>query len=141
MSVTKFRVERLVGRHVANPLVGLLERAGIRSTLMAELETTGRRSGAPRRIPITATVDPAGAWVISQHGRRSGWAHNITADPRVRLRHGDTWHTGTAAFVDNDDVTARAESFARHPLARLAARAAFRALQSDPVSVRITFDS
>ncbi|MGQ0482850.1 MAG: nitroreductase/quinone reductase family protein [Pseudonocardia sp.] len=139
-ALTKFRFERLVGRYLANPAVAALDRMGIRPPMIAELETTGRRSAIPRRVPVAVTVDADGAWLIAQHGRRSGWGHNIDADPRVRLGLRDGWRTGTAVFVDADDVTARAESFARRPAARRAARTAFRALQSTPISVRVTFD-
>ncbi|MGW5571052.1 nitroreductase family deazaflavin-dependent oxidoreductase [Nocardia thailandica] len=136
----KFRVERALGRYVANPAVRVLDRLGVRTTLAAELETTGRRSGAARRVPVAAAFDADGAWVISQHGRRSGWGANISADPRVRIRQGERWRTGTARWVPEDDVDARARTFAAHPAFAAVTAATFRALQSAPVSVRITFD-
>jgi deazaflavin-dependent oxidoreductase (nitroreductase family) len=135
----KFKFERQVGRSVVNPLVAALERVGVRSALVVELETIGRKSGLPRRIPLAGTADERGVWVISQHGRRSGWAHNIEADPRVRVRVADHWRNGTAEFRPDDDVVARARSFGRGKLSRLTAAAVFRALQSDPIPVRITY--
>ncbi|WP_107659189.1 nitroreductase family deazaflavin-dependent oxidoreductase [Nocardia suismassiliense] len=138
-AVRKFRRERLVGRYLANPAVGLLDRLGIRSALLAELETTGAKTGQPRRVPVTVSIDEQGAWLISQHGRRSGWARNIVADPKVRLRQGKRWYTGTAAFVPNDDVVARARSFAKGRVPESAAEWTMKALESDPISVRITF--
>ena len=138
--VRKFRFERNVGRIVVNPLVAALDRAGIRSALVVELETIGRKSGQPRQVPLTGSADNDGVWLISQHGHRSGWAHNITADPRVRIKVNGRWRTGSAVFVPDDDVRARARSFARGKIAGAATAAAMRALQSDPISVRITFD-
>ncbi|WP_405160981.1 nitroreductase family deazaflavin-dependent oxidoreductase [Nocardia sp. NBC_01499] len=138
-AVRKFRRERLIGRYLANPAVGLLDRIGIRSALLAELETTGAKTGQPRRVPVTVSVDDQGAWLISQHGRRSGWARNIVADPKVRLRQGKRWYTGTAAFVPDDDVIARARSFAKGRVPESAAEWTMKALESDPISVRITF--
>jgi deazaflavin-dependent oxidoreductase (nitroreductase family) len=138
--VRKFRFERQVGRRVVNPLVAALERAGIRSALVVELETTGRKSGQPRRVPLTGSADDGGVWLISQHGHRAGWAYNITADPRVKVKVNGHWRTGTAAFVPDDDVRARARSFASGKIARAATAAAIRALESDPITVRITFD-
>ncbi|PXX68727.1 deazaflavin-dependent oxidoreductase (nitroreductase family) [Nocardia tenerifensis] len=138
-AVRKFRRERLIGRYLANPAVGLLDRLGVRSALLAELETTGAKTGQPRRVPVTVSVDDRGAWLISQHGRRSGWARNIAADPKVRLRQGKRWHTGTAAFVPDDDVVARARSFAKGRVPESAAEWTMKALESDPISVRITF--
>ncbi|WP_338767200.1 nitroreductase family deazaflavin-dependent oxidoreductase [Nocardia vulneris] len=138
-AVRKFRRERFFGRYFANPAVGLLDRVGIRSALLAELETIGAKTGQPRRVPVTVSIDPDGAWLISQHGRRSGWARNIVADPKVRLRQGKRWYTGTAAFVPDDDVVARARSFATGHIPESAAEWTMKALESDPISVRITF--
>jgi deazaflavin-dependent oxidoreductase (nitroreductase family) len=135
----KFRRERFIGRYLANPAVGLLDRIGIRSAMIAELETIGAKSGAPRRVPVTVSIDSDGAWVISQHGHRAGWARNITANPIVRLRHGKRWYTGTAAFVPDDDVVARARSFAKGRVSESATAWTIKALESDPISVRITF--
>ncbi|MEU1546859.1 nitroreductase family deazaflavin-dependent oxidoreductase [Nocardia sp. NPDC005745] len=138
-AVRKFRRERLIGRYLVNPAVGLLDRLGVRSPLIAELETVGARSGRPRRVPVTASIDETGAWLISQHGYRSGWARNIAADPHVRLRQGSHWRTGTAAFVPEDDVVARSRTFAEGRVKAAVAERTMKALESDPISVRITF--
>lgn len=135
----KFRRERIIGRYLANPAVGLLDRIGIRSSMLAELETIGAKSGRPRRVPVTVSIDDEGAWLISQHGHRAGWARNIAANPQVRLRQGKRWYTGTAAFAPDDDVVARARSFARGRTSESATAWTIKALESDPISVRITF--
>ena len=116
-----------------------LNRIGIGTTLATELETIGRRTGRLRRVPVAAAFDDTGAWLISQHGTRSGWTANITADPHVRIREGERWRTGTAQLVPDDDVDARARTFASHPAFAALTAATFRALQSAPISVRITF--
>ena len=137
----KFKFERRVGRAVVNPLVAAMERIGIRSSLVVELETTGAKTGLPRRVPLTGRADETGLWVISQHGRRAGWAHNIAADPRVRVRVNRQWRTGTATFEPDDNVRARARSFGGDgKIGQSAAALTMRAMESDPVSVRITFD-
>lgn len=139
-AVRKFRLERFIGRYVANPAVGTLRRCGIRTSLATDFETVGRQTGKTRTVPVSAAFDEDGAWIISQHGRRSGWALNIDANPRVRIRQRNTWRTGTARFVPEDDVAARVRSFATRPLFAPLVSAGFAALQSDPISVRITFD-
>ncbi len=139
-ALRKFKFERQVGRTIVNPLVGALDRLGIRASSTVELETTGAKSGQPRRVPLTGRADADGVWVISQHGRRAGWAHNITANPNVRVRVNNQWRSGTAAFVPDDDVVARARSFGGNTkLGQSATALGMRALQSDPISVRITF--
>jgi deazaflavin-dependent oxidoreductase (nitroreductase family) len=81
-----------------------------------------------------------GVWVISQHGRRAGWAHNIAANPKVRVRIDNQWRSGTATFEPDDDVRARARSFGASKVSQSAAALAMRAMESDPISVRIRFD-
>lgn len=132
-TLTKFRRERAIGRYVMNPLVKVLTRLGVHTALATELETTGRRTGRARQVPVSAQFDADGAWVICQHGTRSGWGSNITANPNVRIRQGNRWRTGVATFRPDDDVVARGRKFGR-----LGGSVA-RALETAPVSVRIEF--
>jgi deazaflavin-dependent oxidoreductase (nitroreductase family) len=140
-ALRKFKFERQVGRMIVNPLVAALDKIGIRGSSTVELETTGSKTGQPRRVPLTGRADDTGVWVISQHGKRAGWAHNITADPKVRVRVKNRWREGTAAFVPDDDVVARGRSFGGDSkLSQSVTALGMRALQSDPISVRITFN-
>jgi deazaflavin-dependent oxidoreductase (nitroreductase family) len=136
----KFKFERRVGRVVMNPVVAVLDRVGIRSSLVVELETTGAKSGQPRRVPLAGREDGNDLWVISQHGRRAGWAYNIAANPNVRVRVNNQWRSGTATFEPDDDVRARARSFGGNgKLSQSATALTMRATESDPISVRIRY--
>jgi len=136
----KFKFERQLGRAVMNPVVAALDKIGLRSSLVVELETTGAKSGEPRRVPLAGRADDTGVWVISQHGRLAGWAYNIAADPKVRVRVNNEWRTGTATFEPQDDVRARARSFGGDgKLSKSATVLTMRAMESDPISVRITY--
>lgn len=42
-------------------------------------------------------------WVVAEHGRRADYVRNIEQDPRVRLRFGRSWRTGTAMVLPDDD--------------------------------------
>ncbi|MBB3038231.1 nitroreductase family deazaflavin-dependent oxidoreductase [Hoyosella altamirensis] len=137
-TLRKFKFERAVGRYIANPAVRVLSSLGLRTSFATELETIGRKSGQTRRVPVSAAFDETGAWVISQHGKRSGWGLNITANPTVRIRQGNRWRTGIAEFRPEDDVTARARTFGPQAISSITA-AGFQALQSTPISVRISF--
>ena len=140
-ALRKFKMERRVGRAIVNPLVAALDKIGIRSSTVVELETTGAKSGEPRRVPLAGRADDNDLWVISQHGRRAGWAYNIAANPNVRVRVNNEWRTGTATFEPDDDVRARARSFGGNGrLSQSATALTMRAMESDPISVRITFD-
>ena len=137
----KFKFERRVGRIVMNPLVAALDKIGVRSQLVVELETTGAKSGRPRRVPLAGREDGNDLWVISQHGRRAGWAHNIAANPNVRVRVNNQWRSATAAFEPDDDVRARARSFGGGGrFGQSATALTMRAMESDPISVRIALD-
>jgi deazaflavin-dependent oxidoreductase (nitroreductase family) len=79
------------------------------------LETTGRRSGQPRRVPLArGPVDGRVAWLISVHGAHASFAHNIAADSRVRLKLRGRWYDGTAELLPLDEERlARFNRYAR----------------------------
>jgi deazaflavin-dependent oxidoreductase (nitroreductase family) len=131
-TLRKFRRERAVGR-LLNPAVQVLSRIGLRTALATELETVGRKTGQVRRVPVSAQFDHDGAWIISQHGTRSGWGRNIVDNPNIRLRQGSAWHSGVATFRPDDDVVARGRKFGR------VGAKVVKALETTPVSVRIDF--
>jgi hypothetical protein len=80
-------------------------------------------------------------WVISQHGRRAGWAYNIAAEPRVLVRVNNQWRSGTATFKPDDDVRAWARSCGGDGrLSQSATALTMLAMESDPISVRIAYD-
>lgn len=74
------------------------------------LETTGRRTGLPRRTPVaTGLSEPAGMWLNAVHGNAADWVKNIGVQPRVRVRVRGRWRTGLATLHPVD--TRRAPSF------------------------------
>jgi deazaflavin-dependent oxidoreductase (nitroreductase family) len=132
-TLRKFRRERALGRYLLNPAVKGLSRLGVRTAMATELETIGRKTGQVRRVPVSAQFDNNGAWVISQHGNRSGWGRNIADNPNIRMRQRNQWRAGVATFRPDDDVVARGRKFGR-----LGAKMV-KALETTPVSVRIDF--
>jgi deazaflavin-dependent oxidoreductase (nitroreductase family) len=88
-----------------NPLV--LRLAGV-APWWVVLETRGRRSGLPRRVPLArGPVSGSTAWLIAVHGEHADFARNIAACPEVRLRLGGRWHEGTAALAPLDPAVLR----------------------------------
>jgi deazaflavin-dependent oxidoreductase (nitroreductase family) len=72
------------------------------------LETTGRRTGLPRRVPLArGPVEHGVAWLIAVHGVHASFAANIGADPRVRLKMNGRWRAGTAALAPLDHAALR----------------------------------
>jgi deazaflavin-dependent oxidoreductase (nitroreductase family) len=134
---TKRRWEILIGRYTANPMMRAMFKLGITPPGMALVETVGRRSGALRHTPIVCSGEGDTLWLIAQHGRHAGWVRNFEANPQVRVRLGRGWRTGTAELLAEDDVKARIATFSSTRVGRAITGATFRALESQPVTVRI----
>jgi deazaflavin-dependent oxidoreductase (nitroreductase family) len=94
-SITTFFQKR-----VANPLMR-------RNPLQTLLETTGRKSGEPRRTPLGGKLVDNQFWFVSEFGEQSQYVRNIKADARVRVRLRGRWRSGTAHLVPDDDPRAR----------------------------------
>lgn len=134
MKLDKRRLTTALGRYFFNPLV----KAGVRSGLLrgyAILETTGRRSGEPRRTPVGNGLDGDTFWIVTEHGRRAAYVRNIAANPRVRVMVRGSWRSGTAHLLPEDDPRERQRAIGR----RLNA-ATVRALGTELLSVRIDLD-
>ena len=88
---------------VVNPMVRRLLEHGIAPRSVALLETTGRRSGEPRRTPVGNGLRGDKFWIVTEHGHRAGYVRNIKANPRVRVKVGRRWREGTAHILEDDD--------------------------------------
>ncbi|MER6268510.1 nitroreductase/quinone reductase family protein [Streptomyces sp900105755] len=106
MSDRRFRATTAFQRHVANPLTCLMP-------FQTLLETTGRVSGRPRRTPLGGRRVGDSFWLVSEFGTKSQYVRNIQADPRVRVRIGGRWHSGTAHLLPDDDPVARLRTLPR----------------------------
>ncbi len=136
----KRRWEILFGRYTVNPLMRGMFRIGITPPGMALVETIGRRSGAVRHTPIICHPQGETLWLIAQHGRHAGWVRNFEANPHVRVRLGRRWRAGTAELLPDDDVKARIDTFADTALGKTLTATTFRALESQPMTVRIVLE-
>jgi deazaflavin-dependent oxidoreductase (nitroreductase family) len=99
---TKRRFSRLATNRVVNPVLKRLHSLGITGGT-ALLETTGRKTHQPRQTPVGNGLRGEQFWIITEHGRHSGYVKNIEASPRVRVKVGRTWFEGTAHILDDDD--------------------------------------
>jgi deazaflavin-dependent oxidoreductase (nitroreductase family) len=105
--VDKRAISTSLATRVVNPPVRWAVRHGLAPRGYAILQTTGRRSGRPRRTPVGHVVDGDTVWIVAEHGSRAGYVHNIRANPRVRIKLRDGWRDGTARVLDDDDPRAR----------------------------------
>lgn len=73
----------------------------------AVVETTGRKTGKKRRVPVANGASGNEFWVVAEQGRRAAWVLNAEANPRVRVLTGRRWRTGTAELLPDDDSSVR----------------------------------
>ena len=92
---------------LVNPAVRALIERGLFPSAWVLLETTGRRSGQPRRTPVGNGKRGDVFWIVTEHGWHADYVKNIQADPRVRVKIGRTWFSGTAVILEDDDPMAR----------------------------------
>ncbi|AFC54043.1 hypothetical protein MPRI_43950 [Mycobacterium paraintracellulare] len=101
---------------------------------MTMLETTGRKSGQPRRTAVGGRVVDNQFWMVSEHGEHSDYIRNIKANPAVRVRVGGTWRHGTAHLLPEDDAVQRLGNLPRLNSAMV------RLMGSDLLTVRVDLD-
>jgi deazaflavin-dependent oxidoreductase (nitroreductase family) len=99
---------------VLNPPIRALASRGLVPGV-ALLETTGRKSGEPRRTPVSNGLERATNtfWIVAEMGRKAAYVRNIEAEPRVRVRVRGRWRTGTAHVAEGEDPRARLRSINR----------------------------
>ena len=118
-----------------NPPIRALAARGL-APGVALLETTGRKSGEPRRTPVSNGLERGTDtfWIIAEMGHKAAYVRNIEADPRVRIRVRGRWRTGTAQVLDGEDPRARLRSISRLNAAGI------RALGDELLVVRVDLD-
>ena len=132
--VDRRRVSTFLSTRLFNPLVKAATNAGLPVPGIAILETTGRKSGQPRRTPVTRSLDGDTCWIVAEHGHNAGYVRNIQADPKVRIKLGRRWRTGTAHVLPDDDARARQRTMpAVHA-------ATVRLMGTDLLTVRVDLD-
>ncbi|GIF70079.1 nitroreductase [Asanoa ishikariensis] len=130
-----------IQRRVVNPVVRLAWTLRLPIPGDALLETTGRRSGKPRRTPVCDGSDGEAFWLVSQHGRDADWVRNVEADPRVRVKVSrGRWRTGVARLLPDDDPAERRRILAHAGLARRLCLATAGLSDTSPLTVRIDLD-
>ena len=131
----KRRLSKLASTRVVNPVVRRLLDRGLMPRTHALLETTGRKSGQPRRVPVGNGLRGDTFWIVTEHGYHADYVKNIQANPHVRVKVGREWRDGTAHLLPDDDVRARMKE-----LRRPTNDAVVRLAGSDLMTVRVDLD-
>ena len=104
----------------------------------ALLETTGRRTGEARFTPVGNGLDGSTFWIVAEHGIRCEYVKNLMANPKVRVKVGRRWYSGTASLVVDDDPLGRRPALDRkNGLVGRADGIIFKASASEPRTIRV----
>jgi deazaflavin-dependent oxidoreductase (nitroreductase family) len=114
-------------RHVVNPIT-------VRLPTQVVLETTGRKTGLPRRTPVGGMVIDRQFWMVTGDGESTAYVRNIKANNAVRVRIAGRWRQGTAALLPDDDAASRLKKLPRMNSAIV------RAMGIKPLTIRVDLD-
>jgi deazaflavin-dependent oxidoreductase (nitroreductase family) len=132
--VDKRRISTFASARLLNPFVRAAARAGVPLPGLVILETTGRKTGQPRRTPVGKALEGDTLWIVAEHGTKAAYVRNIRASPRVRARVGRRWRSGTARVLPDDDWRERQR---RMPGGNALV---VRLMGTEPVTVRVDLD-
>ena len=135
MPSVKARAVHFTQKYLLNPPVRGLFALGLVPPTHVLLETTGRKTGRPRHNPVGNGLDGDTLWVVAEHGRRASYVRNLEADPRVRVKIGRRWRTGTATVLPDDDPRARLDRIGKRVNGFMV-----RTMGTDLLTIRIDLD-
>ena len=133
--MTWHRVSTAIGKYTINPFVKGMLRLGLPVPGVVILETTGRKSGLPRRSPVGKAIEGNTLWVVAEHGRKASWVRNLEANPRLRVRIGRRWRVATATLMPDDDPRER-----QHRMPNKLNSAVVRVMGSGLLTIRIDLE-
>ncbi len=141
----KHRIVHALQKYLLNPPIKFLFAVGLAPPGYALLETSGRKTGKPRRTPVGKGRIANQFWIVAEHGSKAGYVRNIAHNPRVRLKLGDglraRWHAGTAHLLPEDDPRQRQRWLASHLPGSSTNAAAVRLFGTQLLTVRIDLDT
>ena len=138
--MAKRRLVTALAKYGINPFVKAAIRTRVQPSWLFLLETTGRRSGSPRRTPVGGRLEGDSIWIVAEHGIRAGYVRNIEANPRVRVRQRAGWRQGTATVLADDDWRARLRALGQGRPGLKMNGVVVRTMATEPATVRIDLD-
>jgi deazaflavin-dependent oxidoreductase (nitroreductase family) len=134
--VVKRRLTTALGTYLINPIVRFLVEKGIAPPSYAILETIGRKTGRARRTPVGNGLEGSTFWIVAEHGQWAAYVRNIVANPRVRVKVGRRWRSGTARPLPDDNPRERQRRIGLRFNAALV-----RAMGTELMTVRVDLDA
>ncbi len=140
----KHRIIHLLQKYFLNPPIKVLFAIGLVPPGYALLETTGQKTGKPRRTPVGGGRIGERFWVVVEHGMNASYVRNIASNPHVRLKLCDGlrshWHLGIAHLLPDDDPRERQRWLAGQLPSSAVNAAAVRFFGTQLLTVRIDLD-
>jgi deazaflavin-dependent oxidoreductase (nitroreductase family) len=140
----KHRIVHTLQKFLLNPPIKLALAIGLPLPGYALLETTGRKTGKPRRTPVGDGRIGNQFWLVAEHGMKARYVRNIERDPHVRLKLREgfkiRWHTGTAHLLSDDDPRERQHWLATQLPSSAGNARAVRMFGTQLLSIRIDLD-
>jgi deazaflavin-dependent oxidoreductase (nitroreductase family) len=140
----KHRIVHLLQKYLFNPPVKFLFAIGVAPPGRALLETIGRKTGKPRRVPVGIGLVGQQFWIVAEHGEKAAYVRNLMDNPRVRLKLRDglraRWHNGSAHVLPDDDPRERQRWLAQQVPGSAGNAAAVRFFGTQLLTVRIDLD-
>ena len=140
----KHQIIHALQKYILNPPIKMLFAIGIVPPGYALLETTGCKTGKPRRTPVGDARVGKRLWIVAEHGMKAGYVRNLVRHPRVRVKLrkglGARWYTGTAHVLPDDDPRERQRWLAGQVTSSLANSVAVRLFGTELLTVRIDLD-
>jgi len=140
----KYRIVHALQKYLLNLPIKLAFAVGLALPGYALLETTGRKTGKPRRTPVGDGRVGEQFWLVAEHGMKAGYVLNIGRTPRVRLKLRDglraRWHEGIAYLLPDDDPHERQRWLASHLPSSAGNARAVRLFGTQLLTVRIDLD-
>lgn len=138
--MSKRTVAKALAKYVASPPLRALFSLGLPVPGTVLLETTGRKSGLPRRTPVTDGLVAGVLWIVAEHGHGAAYVRNIEADPHVRVLIDGHWREGTARPLPDDDPQRRLRTLAGARPRALVNLLTIRLMATDLLTLRVDFD-
>lgn len=141
----KHSIVHFLQKYLLNPPIKFLFAIGVVPPGYALLETTGRKTGKPRRTPVGYGLVGRQFWIVAEHGQKAGYIRNIAGNPRVRLKLRDgwqaRWYSGTAHVLSDDDPRERQRWLVKQLPSSASNAAAVRLFGTELLAVRIDVDA
>ena len=141
----KYHIVHFLQKYLLNPPIRFLLAIGLAPSGYALLETTGRKTGKPRRTPVGYGLTVGQFWIVAEHGAKAGYVRNIERNSRVRVKVREgfrmRWRGGTAHVLSEDDARERQRWLAKQVPRSASNARAVRFFGTQLLTVRIDLDA